>query len=240
MEYYLYYCSEEFAKNQDYEWATLIKIGGSFYYYHEKSGEWVTDTLYDDFCSSFTENWRNKSSKVVAISYDEAMDFIAKLKIKEDKEFVEEVQELNSNKEAFNKIRLLLSAMTYAYASYEYLFDEMEDEEGWVYGNIQAVLAKNSLFPQKINEVESEENCASILIKAEYEGEFANNCIKRIGGQEYRARLFNAKKKTVLKISRYEIAEDEYDGILRAYPVKDIGAWIVDFDLLLGVCPSSD
>lgn len=239
MEYYLYYCSEEFAKEQDYEWATLIKIDGSFYYYHEKSGEWVTDTLYDDFCSLFTEDWRNKSSKVVAISYDEAMDFIGKLKIKEDKEFLEEVQELNSNKDAFNKIRLLLSAMTYAYASYEYLFDEMEDEEGWVYGNIQAVLAKNSLFPKKVNEVESEENCASILIEAEYESEFANNCIKRIGGQVYRARLFNVEKKTVLKISRYEFVKDEYDGILRAYPVKDIGAWIVDFDLLLGVYPSS-
>ena len=65
MEYYLYYCSEEFAKNQDYEWATLIKIDGSFYYYHEKSGKWVTDTLYDDFCSSFTEDWREKSKRVV-------------------------------------------------------------------------------------------------------------------------------------------------------------------------------
>ena len=76
MEYYLFYCSEEFLEEKNYNFATLIKIDKSFYYYHKRSHKWVTDVLYDDYCSSFTEAWREKSPRVVEITEEQAQQLI--------------------------------------------------------------------------------------------------------------------------------------------------------------------
>lgn len=76
MEFYLFYCSEQDAEAKDYDFATLVKIDGSFYYFDENTHKWVTDVLYDDYCSSFTEAWREKSPRVVEITEEQAQQLI--------------------------------------------------------------------------------------------------------------------------------------------------------------------
>ena len=84
VEYYTWYDDEDSVGTEDIYSFLLVKVDRGFYYYDVYTNEWVDDNLYDDYCSSFTEDWRNKSIRVVAISYDKAMALVEQYKKIED------------------------------------------------------------------------------------------------------------------------------------------------------------
>ena len=121
MEYYLY----------GNEIKSLVKVDNGFYVYDEERDGFSVD-FYDDYCTDFTKEWREKRDTVVAVSHDQAMDFVRKSRMRNDKKYATEVKDLKYLTGHFKNINQMLKAMSYAWASLNCLWKSVDDEESFI------------------------------------------------------------------------------------------------------------
>lgn len=239
VEYYLFYGSDAAAEEKDDCGALLVKVDGGFYYYDEDLGKWTTDNLYDDYCSAFTERWRSKSSRVVEISYDEAVERINGRLSKDDECHAKRIKDLRTCCAYGPRVDRILEMMTYAYAGLKCLWGEVDDEEGFITGAITSRLSEMRLFfsvsgcefpEEKLNGVETSKKLPTVPYEISDEI-LSNKTIWCDGRLIYRAELIlEGLASWKMIISRHIVKKSNFDGALRCYPDSVVGCWNVVFE----------
>ncbi len=216
MEYYLYSCGK---------CKTLIKIDDGFYVYDEDLDVFHTD-FYDDYCSYFTDDWRQKRDSVKAISYDEAIDFVRKNRMSKDKKYATAVKDLKYLTEYFKGINQMLKAMSYAWTSLNCLWKSVDDEEGFITGAIDSYLSDYKCFFLPPSKIEMSDEKAEKLPAYPFTVKYAEkDLIFNEGNVIYNGELLKDGFDVVMKISRQVVVKDKYDGVLRSYPDSIVGYW---------------
>lgn len=235
MEYYLYYCTEQAAQENDYTLATLIKIDGSFYYYDEDSDDWKTEVFYD---ASFTKDWRSKSERVKAISYDEML----KIRNEKQKRHNQDYAKLLEALEIFMSYERdradIFKSMTYAYASLTHLWGEVFNEKEYITGALNDLLdpkdnylisnGRYFLPPHQIKlDDEKVKKAVAIPFLCSYDTDYDKEFVWTDGGIFYNGEMINLGNghNIVLKVTKFQVRLDGYDKKLRAYPIKTVGYW---------------
>jgi hypothetical protein len=217
VEYYLYGIEKSLQ--------ALVKIDNGFYVYDENLDVFHTD-FYDDYFSDFTNDWRQKRDSVKAISYDEAMDFVRKRRMRKDKKYATAVKDLKYLTGYFKGINQMLKAMSYAWASLKCLWKSIDDEEGFITGAIDSYLSDYKCFflpPSKIEmSDEKEKSLPSYPFTVKYA---EKDLILNEGNVIYKGELLKDGFDVVMKISRHVVVKDKYDGVLRTYPKSVVGYW---------------
>ncbi|MBR2989152.1 MAG: hypothetical protein IKC64_05465 [Clostridia bacterium] len=238
MEYYLYYCTEQATQEKNYEMATLIKTDGSFYYYDEDSDDWKTEVFYD---ASFTKDWRSKSERVKAISYDEALAIISDYHARKSEEYTKRLNYLKDFIYCEKYLGSLFKSMTYAYASLTDLWGEVFNEEEYITDAIQYKFKeRTSTFcsrrryfsePHKITLDKETEYYPNLVFDYNYDSAYDKKKIWCEGGVFYNGHYISDREfSIVLKIVKYEVRKDKYDGVLRAYPIETVGCWTLIYE----------
>ena len=211
MKYYLY----------GKEIKALVKIDNGVYFYDEDSNKFCPDN-----CANFTTDWKEKSNTVVAISHDQAMEYVRRSRMRKDKKYATAVKDLKYLTGYFKGINQMLKAMSYAWASLNLLWKSVDDEEGFITGAIDSYWNDWKCFFLPPNKITMSDEKANVLPSYPFDTKYAeNDLIFQEGNVIYKGELLKYGFDVVCKISRHTVIKDEYDGVLRDYPTSVVGYW---------------